>query len=903
MKIRTKILLPVIVLIILSMSVSGFLTHKFLKENLLMHLIQKQEYSQLDTVFNVVENNNQIKSITQDALDKKHILIAKGITQIIKNNPSYLQTDHLTNLAEQYAVDEIHVVNDNGILVNGTVSDFFGFDMNTTEQTKPFLKILEDKNFTLAQEPQERGVDKALFQYIGVARQDQPGIVQIGIRPQAIEEITGKMKIQTLIEKTQIGVNGYAFVVDMDGNVIAHKDSNRIGENIMKDEWSSQLYEKGMDSFEYEENGETLYAAFKQGQDMVVVVAYPENEFITVFNEVMMLSLGIFAAAIILLVAVLLYSIRMIITKPLKKLTEVADHIALGNVNMNIKVNTNDEIGSLERAFETMVSSIKTQAEVAGRIAAGEENIDVTLRSDKDILSLGLKDILENNDKLMNEIRHLTDEAARGNLKVKANEEVFDGSWQKLVEGLNNLVENVENPFNRAGMLINQLADGEKLENVNIAEYEGEFKVLIQNVLNVDRSLNTMLDEIQQLILEAVNGNLKYRAKMEGLNGSYGVMVEGINETLDAIIEPIQEASETLQEMSNGALSARVTGDYQGDHAQIKNALNSMGETIQGYINEIANNLSHMADKDLTHVIERDYLGDFSKLKVSINHITNQLSDILFDINASAEQVDVGASQVASAAQHLSAGATEQASSVEEISASITQVTEQIKENANSAIKANDISVTAKEDAKKGNAQMVEMLASMKDIKEASRNISNIIKVIDDIAFQTNILSLNAAVEAARAGDNGKGFAVVAQEVRNLAARSAHAAKETGELIENSIKKVDNGFEMANNTAKALEKIVQGVENSVNLVSMITDASKEQSTAMAQVSEGVEQVSQVTQQNTATAEESASASEEMASQVRLLKEMIQEFEMNQEKQSTTYSLDSMEDHTENILLV
>jgi methyl-accepting chemotaxis protein len=209
----------------------------------------------------------------------------------------------------------------------------------------------------------------------------------------------------------------------------------------------------------------------------------------------------------------------------------------------------------------------------------------------------------------------------------------------------------------------------------------------------------------------------------------------------------------------------------------------------------------------------------------------------------------------------------------------VEEISSQTDINAKNASQANDLAVNAKSYAVQGNSQMKEMLKAMDEINEASANISKVIKVIDDIAFQTNILALNAAVEAARAGQHGKGFAVVAEEVRNLAARSANAAKETTEMIEGSIKKAEGGTKIAKETAEALQKIVTEIEKVAALVNDIAVASNEQAMGISQVNQGIMQVSQVVQSNSATSEEGAAASEELSSQAILLKDMVSRYKL------------------------
>ena len=294
---------------------------------------------------------------------------------------------------------------------------------------------------------------------------------------------------------------------------------------------------------------------------------------------------------------------------------------------------------------------------------------------------------------------------------------------------------------------------------------------------------------------------------------------------------------------------------------------------------ELERKTGMMADGDLTVHLDVHSNDEIGHAALAFNKMAKQMNDVMGKIAVAAQQVASGSKNISDSGNMLAKGASTQASSVEELSASIAEITAQTTGNAQNATHANELTKEANTKAQAGNKRMEEMLQAMSDINESSANIAKIIKVIDEIAFQTNILALNAAVEAARAGQHGKGFAVVAEEVRNLAARSAKAAKETTDIIEKSIDTVNAGTDLARGTAEALRSIQESIDQITGLVGGIADASQKQSSALQMLNQGVLQVSNVVQTNSSTAEESAAASVELSAQADLLQEAVRRFKI------------------------
>lgn len=341
------------------------------------------------------------------------------------------------------------------------------------------------------------------------------------------------------------------------------------------------------------------------------------------------------------------------------------------------------------------------------------------------------------------------------------------------------------------------------------------------------------------------------------------------------IAKPIISMVQRFEKLAQGDLHTEVPVIASEDEIGVlSNTFASTVTTLNNYVGEISSVLTSLSKGDCTVEAHQEYLGDFVSIKTALNVIISNLNSMFTNINQSADQVSSGSDQVASASQALAQGATQQASSIEELSASVTEIANEVNKNATNANNANQISLQASSEVQRGNEHMQQMSAAMQDISEKSNEIGKIIKTIEDIAFQTNILALNAAVEAARAGEAGKGFSVVADEVRNLASKSAEAAKNTTTLIESTIQAVDNGTKIAEETAASLNAIIDGAKKTTDLISEISKASNEQANSINQIMIGVDQISAVVQTNSATSEESAATSEELSGQAKTLKETL-----------------------------
>ena len=591
--------------------------------------------------------------------------------------------------------------------------------------------------------------------------------------------------------------------------------------------------------------GATVQAAYRYFDEL-------NNTIINYMNSID----GILAAQvnriIILLVGTLLGALAVGITiamlvsgsinKPIRKLTALVEDVSSGNLNVNISRfgDVKDEFGVLTEDIYHLIETIK----------------DI----DRDLEDFGRKIGKE------------------GDYEFRMNPDKYKGAFRELIKGVNEAVDGAE---------VESWVMMEAVQAIGRGEFDHKPQLLPGKRVVVNESLDIFIAQLNNVIREidemidaaSVRGDLAFHVKTGGQQGGWLRILNGMNAIAEAVDKPIVEIRDVMDDVARGRFDHKVTGNYAGDFLKIKNAVNGTIDTLENYIAEISQILSEFAAGDLTHTISRDYVGEFTQIKASINNISEVLHKAISEISTASKYVLEGANRITTNAMELADGSSAQAASLEELHTSVELINKQTQKFSDNATEANTLSSTSTTNAQSGNEAMKQMMSAMMSIKDSSNNISSIIKVIQDIAFQTNLLSLNAAVEAARAGEHGKGFAVVAEEVRSLAARSQEAASETTTLIQDSITRVESGASIAEVTSTSLDIIVKNANDVLHLINNITNAASAQAEMVSQISETLLTTATTVQSNSKFAHEAAATAEELNSQSEMLQQLVSYFKL------------------------
>ncbi|MBI4651914.1 HAMP domain-containing protein [Candidatus Desantisbacteria bacterium] len=620
------------------------------------------------------------------------------------------------------------------------------------------------------------------------------------------------------------------------------------------------------------------------------------------------------------------FFLTLSITRPINKSTKMMQELSNGHLDARLEFERADEIGILAKTMDDFADDLQNNiVSTMKKIADGDLTLNVTAKDNIDEISLALNEISNSLRGLVKESMMLTNAFIEGRLAIRGDINKFHGGYKDIIKGINDTMDAVIGPLNAASEYINRISNGDIPSKIT-DNYGGDFNKISNNINKCIDAINELIEESKMLTNAAVEGQLATRGNINKLPGGYQDIIKGINDTIDAVTIPLNAASEYIDRIGNGDIPSKITDNYSGDFNKIKNNLNKCIEAINNLIidanllaqsaiegkldiradenkhdgdfkkiinginqtfdaigkqiGKTAQVLNKVAAKNLKVRIMSDFKGDYAKIKESLNTALDNLDKGLQQAAALAKQVTSTASQIGSGNQTLSQGNLTQASSIEEVASNMQEMNSMTKQNTSNSMEARNMAETAKSSAEKGVENMKKMSDAMNRIKKSASDTEKIIKTIDEIAFQTNLLALNAAVEAARAGEAGKGFAVVAEEVRNLAMRSSEAAKNTSDMILESIKNADDGVSINKEVMTNLEDIDAQVKKVSGIMDEITIFSEQQNRGIDQINQTIGQLNQLTQQNAANARESAGASEELSAQAQEMTDIINTFEIS-----------------------
>lgn len=759
-----KLLIPVLLLIFLAVLSTTFFAY-YQQYRIIDRMMQSVGETAVEEIITQINNSESMIELLKNSLKENYLRITRTLAKVIEVSPGMISTDNMTQLAKDMGVDEIHVTDEKGVLRWGNVPGFFGFDFNTSEQTRPFLPMLTNKNFELAQDPSERGVDKALFQYISVPRRDRPGIVQIGVRPEELESLVRSSEINTMIKSIRVGLQGFGMITNLKGDIIAHIEDNLVGKNLKELGIDINFLSSDSGSIDFDYNNKSYYTVFQKTGGRIVFANVLKDEYTGSLTRLLFTMLLVILIVIAIAVITVFALTKKVILNPMKLLCSRLQEIAFGEGDLTqiVEINTNDEFQELACNFNEFVNKLrkiiievlKDSEELASNASLSNEyiqelaKISSILNNETQVASAGAEEISVNT----NTIAESVENSSHNIEEVKNNSENMATMMDKVVQETLNVSRNVQ----EVGRFVKQLENNSENTQQNI-----------DKVVNMINQAAIAIEEISASILEISvktkqANNISNNANKQAEETS--VIINDLKHSATEIGKVIKVinaiADQTNMLALNATIEAASAGEAGKGFAVVANEVKALAKQTAEATEKISEQIDSVQ-------------GASIKSSTAIESISKIIKE-LFEIN-----------------QNITISVEDQTKTINNINSSIQDIAENSNQIKKLAKDNTDFSKRASLNANQSNESVNQITKDISDSAEISKNIANELNYVNngvkDITRNTSEISIGIS------------------EISNTILNISNSSNDTAQKAEQSHLSSDNMIKIVKNLKNTLSK-------------------------------------------------------------------------------------------------